>query len=83
MSPEKPITPPERVVTRGDRVYEIIPDSEDFPETETLGWSMSTSRRANPSTKCVLTSMATAWYGLATARGKGERFNLGHDKGGD
>ena len=35
MSPEKPKTPPERVVTRGGRVYEIIPDSEDFPETET------------------------------------------------
>jgi hypothetical protein len=35
MSLEKPKTPPERVVTRGGRVYEIIPDSEDFPETET------------------------------------------------
>ena len=35
MSPEKPKTPPEKVVTRGGRVYEIIPDSEDFPETET------------------------------------------------
>ena len=35
MSPEKPKTPPERVVTRGGRVYEIIPGSEDFPETET------------------------------------------------
>ena len=36
MSPEKPKTPPERVVTRGGRVYEIIPGSEDFPETETV-----------------------------------------------
>ena len=34
MSPEKPKTPPERV-ERFDAVYEIIPDSEDFPETET------------------------------------------------
>lgn len=35
MSPEKPKTPPERVVTRGGRVYEIIPGSEDIPDTET------------------------------------------------
>jgi len=34
MSPEKPKTPPERV-ERFDAVYEIIPGSEDFPETET------------------------------------------------
>ena len=34
MSPEKPKTPPERV-ENFDAVYEIIPDSEDFPETET------------------------------------------------
>lgn len=34
MSPEKPKTPPERV-EKFDAVYEIIPDSEDFPETET------------------------------------------------
>ena len=34
MSPEKPKTPPERVETF-NAVYEIIPDSEDFPETET------------------------------------------------
>ena len=34
MSPEKPKTPPERVETF-DAVYEIIPGSEDFPETET------------------------------------------------
>ena len=35
MSLEKPKTPPEKVVTLGGVVYEIIPDSEDFPETET------------------------------------------------
>ena len=34
MSLEKPKTPPERV-EKFDAVYEIIPDSEDFPETET------------------------------------------------
>ena len=34
MSLEKPKTPPERV-ERFDAVYEIIPGSEDFPETET------------------------------------------------
>ena len=34
MSLEKPKTPPERV-ENFDAVYEIIPDSEDFPETET------------------------------------------------
>jgi len=34
VSPEKPKTPPEKVVTF-DSVYEIIPGSEDFPETET------------------------------------------------
>ena len=34
MSPEKPKTPPERV-EKFDAVYEIIPGSEDFPETET------------------------------------------------
>ena len=34
MSPEKPKTPPEWV-ENFDAVYEIIPDSEDFPETET------------------------------------------------
>ena len=34
MSPEKPKTPPERV-ERFDAVYEIIPGSEDFPDTET------------------------------------------------
>ena len=34
MSPEKPKTPPERVETF-NAVYEIIPGSEDFPETET------------------------------------------------
>ena len=35
MSPEKPITPPENVVFPGGRVYEIIPGSEDIPDTET------------------------------------------------
>ena len=35
MSLEKPITPPEKVVTPGGRVYEIIPGSEDIPDTET------------------------------------------------
>ena len=35
MSPEKPITPPEKVVTLGGRVYEIIPGSEDIPDTDT------------------------------------------------
>jgi hypothetical protein len=83
MSPEKPMTPPERFVSFSGVVFKIIPGLEDFPETETSGWSMSATRRANPSTRCVLTSMATAWHGLATARGKGEHFNLGHDKGGD
>ena len=34
MSPEKPITPPERVETF-NAVYEIIPGSEDIPDTET------------------------------------------------
>ena len=34
MPPEKPKTPLERVETF-DAVYEIIPGSEDFPETET------------------------------------------------
>ena len=34
MSLEKPKTPSERV-ERFDAVYEIIPGSEDFPETET------------------------------------------------
>lgn len=35
MSPEKPITPPEKVVSPGGVVYEIIPGSEDIPDTET------------------------------------------------
>ena len=34
MSPEKPITPPERV-EKFDAVYEIIPGSEVIPDTET------------------------------------------------
>ena len=34
MPPEKPITRPEKVVTF-DSVYEIIPGSEDIPDTET------------------------------------------------
>jgi len=34
MSPEKPKTPPERV-EKFDTVYEIIPGSEDIPDTET------------------------------------------------
>ena len=32
MSPEKPITPPEKFVAFNGVVYEIIPGSEDFPE---------------------------------------------------
>ena len=53
MSPEKPKTPPERVETF-NAVYEIIPDSEDFPETETaFGGPHYTrnglGRRASPS----------------------------------
>ena len=35
MSPEKPKTPPEKFVAFGGTVYEIIPGSEDIPETET------------------------------------------------
>ena len=34
MSPEKPVTPPEKYVV-GKYVYEIIPGSEDIPDTET------------------------------------------------
>ena len=34
MPPEKPKTPPERV-EKFDAVYEIIPGSEDIPDTET------------------------------------------------
>ena len=34
MSPEKPVKPPERVETF-NAVYEIIPGSEDIPDTET------------------------------------------------
>ena len=35
MSPEKPITPPEKFVAFNGVVYEIIPGSEDIPDTET------------------------------------------------
>ena len=35
MSLEKPKTPPEKFVAFNGVVYEIIPGSEDFPETET------------------------------------------------
>ena len=35
MSPEKPITPPEKFVTLDGVVYEIIPGSEDIPDTDT------------------------------------------------
>ncbi len=34
MSPEKPITPPEKV-EKFDAVYDIIPGSEDIPDTDT------------------------------------------------
>ena len=70
MSPEKPITPPGKFVSFSGVVLKIVPGLEDFPVTETAGWSMSTTRRANPSTRCVLTSMATAWYWLATVRAR-------------
>ena len=35
MSPEKPKTPPEKFVAFNGVVYEIIPGSEDIPDTET------------------------------------------------
>ena len=35
MSLEKPKTPPEKVVANYGAVYEIIPGSEDIPDTET------------------------------------------------
>ena len=35
MSPGKPITPPEKFVAFNGVVYEIIPGSEDIPDTET------------------------------------------------
>ena len=53
MSPEKPKTPPEKVVTLGGVVYEIIPGSEDIPDTEwTFGgphyWRNGLGRWASP-----------------------------------
>jgi len=49
----------------------------------TVAWSTSTTKQANPSPIWALTNTATEWSMLATEKAKGERFNLGHDKGED